>query len=463
MKLRVLYVPALAVVFLAAVGAGMASCTETPIAPANLALNNTDPVARVAEGGEAAIGAPLALDGTASYDPDGDEIVFIWSVDSKPEISVMGENPFSANEDRNAGLVTVTLDVEGVYIFALAVEDPSGARSDSDYVVYEAVPGLELPLADAGPNATGLEGSEVCLDGSNSHDPGGLELAYTWALVSIPEHSQLSTADVTPSGDGACFTPDAPGSYAVALTVNNGLVDSEPDFAFVAAGSTNQGPEAIAGVVSAASCDFIVLTGVDSSDPEGDVLYYNWDLLATPPGSIAALGQDAFEDPLAEEARFYADVEGEYTLQLVVNDGEDYSTPVFIDVDVVMTTVNNPPLLGTSPDAYYYSPSPTCSTDAYGNCTNCPNCGSIIVPMDAVDTTDPDGDLLTITWEIVTSPGGAQLEFEEGWYNELTLPGPPGTCTTTINTYDAQVEVTATDCVGDSASSLITVVYDCGG
>ncbi len=435
---------------------------DTP-PPTIQAMNNTAPVARITGGGEAPVGGQLTLDGTASYDPDDEEIKYRWSVDTRPEDSQIGDNPFSANDDRNAGLVTVTLDVEGVYIFGLVVVDPYDVASATDYAIYEATSGVELPIADAGQNVTGLEGTDVCLDGSNSHDPSGLELTYSWSLVSVPEDSLVTTADLAGADTvEVCFTPDAAGSYALALVVNNGLIDSEPDFAFVAAGSTNQGPEAMAEIVSAASCDYIVLTGVSSTDPEGDPLYFNWDVLAVPPGSTTPLGQDAFEDPFAEEARFYADLEGEYTVQLVVNDGEDYSMPVFMEIEVVMTTTNQPPVVGTSPDVYYFSPSPTCSVDSYGNCTNCPNCGSVVVPMDALDSTDPDGDLLTITWELLSGPANTSLEFEEGWLNNLTLPGPPGSCSSTTYTHQAQVQVTATDCVGDSATGLITVVYDCG-
>lgn len=427
------------------------------------ALNNTAPVARAGDGGEAAIGAPLTLDGSASYDPDGDEIIYVWSVDTLPEASQLGENPFSANEDRNAGIVTVNLDVEGIYIFGLVVKDPDEAMSNTDFVVFEANSALEPPTADAGPNVTALEGSEVCLDGSNSHDPGGAELTFEWSIVSVPQESNATTADLVPTGTEACFEPDAPGTYAVALVVDNGLVDSEPDFAFVAAGSTNQGPTADAAVVSAASCDYIVVTASGSTDPEGDELGYSWDVLVVPPGSTVPLGDGIFDDSHAEAPSFYADVEGEYTVQLVVNDGEDYSTPVFLEIPVEVTTVNEPPLVGVSPDAYFHSPSPNCSVDAYGNCTSCPNCGSVVMDMDALGTTDPDGDTVHITWDVVVGPANTQLTFTEGLTNELTLPGPPGSCSSSVNTHQVQVQVTATDCVGDSSTGLITVVYDCGG
>jgi hypothetical protein len=169
-----------------------AQCGGGPSPVLPQAINNTSPVARVGDVGAASVGSPVTLDGTTSYDPDGDEIIYLWSVDARPESSAMGETPFSANEDRNAGTTTVVPDVAGVFTFALNVQDPSGALSDTVYVIVSATPGLDLPLADAGPNQTGLEGSEVCLDGVESYDPNGHPITFAWTLVSVPDNSGIS-------------------------------------------------------------------------------------------------------------------------------------------------------------------------------------------------------------------------------------------------------------------------------
>ena len=438
----------------------MAQCPQDPVVLPQY-QNNTQPVARAGADGIGSIGTPIALDGTASYDPDGDEIVFEWSVDSKPADSQLVENPFSSNGTRNAGLTTVTPDVAGVYSFALVVTDPDGLASARDYVVYAVNSEVEPPVAEAGTNGTGLEGSSICLDGSNSHDPGGRPLTFAWTLVSVPANSSLTTADLVATDAHVCVVPDAPGTFAISLVVNNGLVDSEPDYAFVAAGSTNQGPTALAGILSAFSCDFVTLTGEDSTDPEGDPLHYSWDMLLVPSGSQVPLGQAPFDDPHAATPRFYADLEGEYTLQLVVDDGEDWSTPVFLELDLTEQVENTAPQVVTSPDAYFQGNAAACSVDAYGNCTSCPNCPTAQVPMDALGTTDPDGDTVHITWSLLTSPGNTGLDVEEGWENTLTMPGPPSSCTGGVTTYTAQVAVTATDCQGASSTGLVTVVYDC--
>jgi hypothetical protein len=89
----------------------------------------------------------------------------------------------------------------------------------------------------------------------------------------------------------------------------------------------------------------------------------------------------------------------------------------------------------------------------------------VIIPLDAFDTTDPDGDLLSISWAIGSSSGSGSspiLEASDGMENELTIPGPPGSCSGAVSSRQVQVEVTATDCSGATGTGLITFVYDCG-
>ena len=444
----------------------VARCSTPSLSPTlNLNLNNTAPVARAGADGEAPLGVALALNGSTSYDPDGDELLYHWEVDDAPTDSVLTttENPFAVNGTRNSGITSVVPDQVGVFIFSLVVEDPSGAMSEKDYVIFEVASTLQLPQADAGSNATTLEGSEICLDGSGSWDPSGRDLAFSWTMVATPEASSLTSASLTDSTAVApCFTPDAPGTFTLALVVDNDLAVSEPDFVFVAAGTTNQGPSADAGVISAASCDFVQLDGAASVDPEGDPLNYSWDLLLVPQDSDLPLGQAAFDDASSMDPSFYADVVGSYTVQLVVDDGEAFSTPVFLELELEQKATNTAPTVVTSSDAYFYEPSPTCTTDAYGNCSNCPTCSGQSLDMTAAGSADADGDPISILWEVISGPASAGLSVEEGLESTLSVPGPDGSCTGVTNTYTIQVQVTAIDCSGDTGSSVVTVVYDCG-
>jgi hypothetical protein len=426
-----------------------------------LAVNNTDPVARAQGEGEASVGSPFTLDGTRSYDPDGDELRYHWSVSSRPEGSELTENPFTANGDRNAGKTTVTIDVAGVYAFALQVEDDSGARSEYDFVTVDARSTVQLPLADAGPSRTGLEGESICLDGSGSFDPLGNALTYDWQLVSAPANSELNTADLSLVDAEACLTPDSAGNYSVALVVNNGLADSEPDFAFILAGSTNQGPAAVPEVLDGASCSFVQLTGVNSTDPEGDGLEFSWFLVSSPAASAVVQGTGAFDDATAESPRFYADVAGSYAVSLGVYDGEAWSIPQLLEFELEPTEANTPPVARSTGDAYFSESGPVCSFDTYGNCSCSGSCPSLVVELDASDSTDPDGDPLHVEWDVIQGPSGVSLDEPVGMTNSVTIPGPAGSCTQPVTTRTVQVRATVYDCSGDSSESMTTIVYDC--
>ncbi len=468
----------------------VANCTQ-PVSYDYLfdqAQNNTTPIARAGADQEIPVGSEAVLNGTGSYDPDDEEIEFHWRLHEKPADSELPETtvnddgdvdggPFSINNDRNAVISSFVPDVEGVYTFGLVVSDAAGALSDSDFVVYTVASSLDLPVADAGPNQSTFEGTEVCLDGSNSHDPAQRELVFQWEIVSVPELSLVQTSDLTATEDGrACFTPDAPGSYTVSLVVENGIVESDPDFAFVAVGSTNQGPTAIADLISAYSCDFVALSGGGSTDPEGDPLNYNWDMLRAPNGSVVPLGPSAFDDNALQDPTFYADKKGTYTVQLVVNDGESYSAPVFLEFDLTENSLtNDPPDVTVTPDTYFSDTRSTCNFDAYNNCLNCPSCSNVVFELHAEGSTDPDGDAFDVSWAIVSGPSGSQLSEAgpseddgndeelpiEGWDADLTVPGPAGSCSSNLTTHTVQVQASATDCDGDVGTALFTVVYDC--
>lgn len=428
--------------------------------PSYVALNNTDPVANAGVDALGTVGTAIQLDGGRSYDPDGDELSFHWNLATRPTDSALGDAPFTSNGDRNAAQTTLIPDVPGLYVFGLVVEDTYEVRSDRDFVVVEVAPGGTRPVANAGENQQALEGASSCLDGGESFDPLDRGLTYQWQLLTAPDSSTLDGSSLTLDQQELCFTPDAPGSFTFSLVVEAEGIDSEPDFVFVAVGSTNVGPTARVEVVQAASCGMVVVDGSASTDPEGDALRYSWDLLLAPNTSDLPLGPEAFDDASAAQARFYADVPGSYALQLVVDDGEDYSPPIFVELDLEPKVENQPPVLAHSGDGYVSHPGGTCSVDAYGNCSACPNCPGVVIPLDVDGTIDPDGDSLEIEWRL--AGGTATLAEETGWTNELTVSGPPSSCTGGVTTNTVEVVVRARDCSGAVDESTITVIYECG-
>jgi hypothetical protein len=71
----------------------------------------------------------------------------------------------------------------------------------------------------------------------------------------------------------------------------------------------------------------VTLDGTGSDDPEGDNRYYNWLITNKPTGSTASLLNSNSEHPT-----FIADKSGTYIVQLIVNDGELYSEPDYVNI-----------------------------------------------------------------------------------------------------------------------------------
>ena len=399
----------------------------------------------------AALDRPVLLDGTGSYDPDGDAMAWNWRIHEKPTNSELPDNPFLANGDRNAEVTSFVPDVLGRYTVALTV-GAADQLSDSAYAVVEVVTDGTVPTSDAGPDRVALEGAEICLDGANSWDPLGVELSHTWALASRPNDSLLTTTDLDDSGlSEACFVPDASGLFTLGLTVAAGPRVSLPDYVDVLVQSTNQPPTALGEAVTTSSCAYLQFDGSASTDPDGDALTYRWSLLLTPAGSLAPLGEAAFDDAAAAAPSLYADVEGIFIVELSVFDGESWSPPSLIEVNTSLKTVNAPPVVEHQGDIYFADTPSPCNT----------SCPPVQAMLDASETMDPDDDLLEVTWEVVS--GDATVDNEQGLTTQLNISGMPGSCVSgSPNNALVTVRVTATDCSGDVDSSEIVVLYECG-
>ena len=190
------------------------------------------------------------------------------------------------------------------------------------------------PVADAGPDQTVRPGKRVILDGSNSSDPDGDSLIYEWKLVSLPKASQakILKADRVKT---ICKI-DKPGVYEAQLVVTDKLgLAGKPAVVKITVTGANRIPRASIGeVLSQVSAgDAITLYGSASKDPDGDPLTYKWSLLFRPAASKAVI-----TEPTSVNSSFHVDVDGGYTIQLVVNDGKADSKPAIVNI----STINSP-------------------------------------------------------------------------------------------------------------------------
>lgn len=175
------------------------------------------------------------------------------------------------------------------------------------------------PEADAGPDQTVEVGDVVALDGANSSDPDGDNLAYEWEMVEMPSSS--STAVINEHRATPQFWADVQGRYVLELTVDDGQL-SATDEVEITAELANGAPTANAGPDQAVSVgDTVQLNGSGSTDPDGDTLTFAWTLVTKPTSSAAKLDSATSTMP-----RFTADAAGAYELQLVVSDGASSSS-----------------------------------------------------------------------------------------------------------------------------------------
>ena len=83
------------------------------------------------------------------------------------------------------------------------------------------------------------------------------------------------------------------------------------------------------------------LDGTHSSDPEGHAIAYAWSFVSIPSGSSASLSNATSASPT-----FFVDKPGSYTVQLIVNDGTESSSPS----QVIISTKNSPPVANAGPN-----------------------------------------------------------------------------------------------------------------
>ncbi len=168
-------------------------------------------------------GSIAQLDGFGSYDPDGDDISYLWSLLSAPADSVTSDASF---DDPTLANPSFSWDEAGDYTFQLLDYDGE-YWSAPDLVTWERV-GLarnKRPVANAGEDETvsmsvncsssdyvwtcdDCEAQDFDLDGSGSYDPDGDEVRFSWSEAS----GELSI-DAPYTARTTAWTPVVPADY----------------------------------------------------------------------------------------------------------------------------------------------------------------------------------------------------------------------------------------------------------
>lgn len=332
---------------------------------------NTAPVANAGIDQNINTGMQVALDGTASSDIDGDSLTFQWTL-------VIPAGSTAALSDNTIPSPTFTADIDGVYSAQLTVND-GAVDSIVDSVNIVAATLNSAPIANAGTDQNTNTGSLVTLDGSLSTDADGDNLSYQWVLSTVPTDSAATLNNASLASP--TFTADKDGSYIAELTVNDGNVDSIVDTVTIIASTANSAPTANAGIDQNVVSDTLVtLDGSASSDSDGDVITYQWSFVSVPPTNTASINNATTASP-----SFTPNVDGTYTAQLVVNDGQESSTAD--TVNIIVSIANSAPVANAGDDQFVTT--------------------STMVMLDGSGSTDANNDSLLYTWSFVSVPAGS--------------------------------------------------------
>ena len=122
------------------------------------------------------------LDGSDSTDPDGDTLTFIWRQTLGPSVTLDDEN------GAETGFAAPEVDADVTCTFELTVSDGRGG-TDTDSVNVFVGQVNQAPEANAGSDMTVLRGEQVFLDGSQSSDPDGDTLEFSWTQTGSSEYA----------------------------------------------------------------------------------------------------------------------------------------------------------------------------------------------------------------------------------------------------------------------------------
>ena len=340
---------------------------------------NSPPVAKAGPNQSVAVGSTVNLNGSGSFDVDGDPLTYTWTFVSVPAGSHAVSDGIGSFRSVNAFFVP---DVAGTYIVQLVVNDGKADSAASTVTITAGAGSNTAPVAVAGPNQSGIAiGSLVQLNGSGSTDVDGDPLTYKWTLITVPANStaQLSsTTTVNPT-----FVADKSGQYVAQLIVNDGKIDSAASTVTINTATPPGAPTANAGpnqtVVHGTT---VTLNGSGSSDPQNLPLTFSWSLITKPNGSSAVLSGTNTASPT-----FVADLPGPYVAQLIVNNGTSNSQPS----TVTITTTNTAPVADPGQNQ---SVSP-----------------GALVNLNGGGSTDADNDPLSYLWSFTSKPNGSNASL----------------------------------------------------
>ncbi|MFP1682939.1 PKD domain-containing protein [Alloalcanivorax sp. C16-1] len=381
-----------------------------------ITATNPDPVAIAQTEYHELIGTTVLLDGGESVPPTGGDaalLTYQWTLESAPTDST------AMLAQTGTAMTSFYADVAGQYSVTLVVHYQERASAPLTLTIT-ASEANTTPVANAGGPYTVERGQTLTLDGSGSSDADGDELSYRWYMISpgsdtgfapiwIPNGSALTVETALQDHDTATptLTPDVAGTWDAYLVVYDGTSISNFSNASITVtapqGAPNTPPVATfqgtprIGFITPGQANEVELgdtiwSSGNSYDIDGTRISsgnrrYQW--ISTPAGYAQSdlTGQGSFSFTPTEE--------GQYTVEMVVNDGEADSEPARRTF-IARTGANRAPSAAMTLD----SQTIMVGSDAW---------------FDGSTSSDPDDNRLTYHWHLLDRPDGsnAQLRFRD--------------------------------------------------
>ena len=280
---------------------------------------NSAPVADAGPDQAASVAATVSLDGSGSFDVDGDFFGFTWSFSSVPAASA------ATLSNVNAERPTFVIDLPGLYVVQLVVFDGS-ALSDPDTVTIST--DNTAPVADPQSLSTTEDtGLGITLTGS---DADGHPI--TFAIATGPTSGAL-----TGTPPNVTYTPDAnySGPDSFTFTASDATLTSAPASVTISVTPVNDAPTANDQSVSTPEDTALAIT-LTGGDVDGDALTF---VIGTSPTKGALIGAPPNVTYTPD-----ANYSGPDSFTFTASDATLSSPPATVSITV--TAVNDIPLAG---------------------------------------------------------------------------------------------------------------------